>query len=104
MTNFKIQNMFAPEISDIELSDKELAYVTAIASGVTRKLALQKINLSAKDVKNLHSKFGLAATKNRAMKMTVVAAASKIINKDICTRVAKKYGLKDCAELAAIIP
>ena len=96
---FQIKNMFAPEINEVELSEKEIAFITAIASGVTGKKASQVLNLKQKDVKNLYLKFGLTdTTKNRGIQIATIAVTNKLINKDTFLIFGDKYGFTECIE------
>ena len=96
---YQIKNMFDPEITEVDLTEKELAYMTAIASGVTGKRAAQVLNLKQQDVRKLYLKFGLTnSTKNRAVQIATIAAISKLINKDTFLTFGNKYGFKECIE------
>lgn len=96
---YKIENMFDPSITDVELSEKELAYMTAVASGVTRKQALQVLQLKAKDVKDLYLKFGLMdLTKSRVTQMITIAAINRLINKNTFLTFGDKYGFMESRE------
>lgn len=98
---YEIKNMFAPEVTEVDLSEKELDYITAIAANVTRKRALQAIQLKAQDIKDLYLKFGLtdSTDSHPYVQMTVLAVTNNLINKNKCFEVASKYGFTECSEL-----
>ena len=95
---FKIKNPFA-DIKEVDLSEKELDYITAIVSGVERGKALKIMHMTPVELSKLYFKFGLTnKARIREMQMATIIGKSRIITKEICKRVADKYGFSECLE------
>ncbi len=97
---FKIKNIFDPSIIAVELSEKELEYITAIISGVERQKVLKTIHMTPVELSKLYLKFGLTnKARVRECQMATITGMSGFVTKEICKRVADKYGFSECLEL-----
>ena len=95
--NVRIKNIFEPSIIAVDLSDKELDYITALVSGVGQERALNTIQLTPEELEKLYFKFGLSdTTKLREVQIATITSMSNFVTKDICSRVADKYGFTEC--------
>ena len=58
-----VRNVFAPEIKEFELSEKELDYISMLSSGVDKKKVMKLLAMSYAKIRDFYSKLGLTDKK-----------------------------------------
>ena len=77
---YKITNKFAPSITEVELSQKELRYIHELASGEERAETMRRLNITKEEEESLYNKLGLNNKKrHRDVQAVVIAAENKLI-------------------------
>lgn len=99
-----VKNIFAPEITEIDLTEKEIEYICMLASGVEKKNVMKILSLNYAKIRDLYNKFGLT---NKRMKRDVQTVTLFVVNnflqKDILLNIYNKYNLIECKELVKLI-
>lgn len=100
--NIEIKNnIFAPDITEVELSEKELDFIYMLIAGVDIKKAINLLSLSLQDLTNLYLKFGLTdTTKLRYVQLVTIFMQNKLDDKNILLKIYNNYNLIECKELA----
>ena len=98
-----IKNMFAPEIKEFELSEKELEYISMLSSGVDKKKVMKLLEMSYAKIRDFYSKLGLTDKKmKRDVQAATLMASNNLIKNDVLLNLYKKYDLIECKELAEL--
>lgn len=99
--NLKIENnIFAPDITKVNLLEKEIEYIYMLISGVGRKKAINLLSLSLTDLGKLYLKFGLTdSTKLRYVQIVTIFMINKLVDKNILLKIYNIYNLIECKNL-----
>lgn len=96
----RIKNIFEPSIIAVELSEKELEYITAIISGVEHQKVLTTLHMTPVELSKLYIKFGLKdKTKIREVQIATITGMSGFVTDELFKKVAEKYGFSECLEM-----
>ena len=61
----KIKNIFAPEITEVELSETEIEFVSMLAAGVEKKKAAEILSMTYYKQRKLFDKLGLTVKRRK---------------------------------------
>ena len=76
----KIRNPFA-DITEVNLTDKELKYTMAIVSGDDRQETIKTMHMTPVELAKLYEKFGLTdKTKIREVQLATIIGMSGLLN------------------------
>jgi hypothetical protein len=77
---YSIINKFAPNIKEVELSEKELKYIQELAQGEERTDTMRRLNITKEEEESLYNKLGLNNKKrHRDVQAVVIAVENKLI-------------------------
>lgn len=77
---YQISNKFAPHITEVELSQKELRFIQELAKGEERAETMRRLNITKEEEESLYNKLGLNNKKrHRDVQAVVIAAENKLI-------------------------
>lgn len=98
-----VKNIFAPEITKFDLTEKEVEYICMLSSGVDKKKAMELLSMSYAKIRDFYGKLGLTDKKmKRDVQAATLMASNNLIKNDVLLNLYKKYGLVKCKELAEL--
>lgn len=102
---FKIEeNIFAPDVTEVDLSEKEIEYIAMMISGVKQPKIKHILPITNSELKKLYNKFGLTdKTKIRYMQIATIVGMNDLISEDTLLKVSKKYFLVECEEMIKVL-
>ena len=96
-----VKNIFTPEITKFELSEKEIEYISMLASGVDKKRVMKILLFNYAQIRKLYVKLGLTdKTKKRDVQAVTLFAINNLISKELLMNIYKTYNVVECKELA----
>ena len=95
-----IKNEFAPKITEFDISEKELEYVSMLAAGVERKRAMETLSMKQPEIRKLYLKLGLTEVRRkRYIQAVTLFSMNNIITDEIYSKLYQKYNLIECKEM-----
>ena len=94
-----VLNSFNPTVTKIDLTEKEIAYIAMLISGVNRGRITELLSITTNDIDELYKKFGLAADRcSLEEQMKAIVSFNNMLTEDILNEVYQKYNLPECME------
>jgi len=98
-----ILNSFNPTVTKIDLTEKEIAYIAMLISGVNRGRITELLSIISSDIDELYKKFGLVDDRlNLEEQMKAVVSFNNMLTEDILNEVYNKYNVPECREFAEL--
>lgn len=98
-----ILNSFNPTVTVIDLTEKEIAYISMLISGVDRYRITELLSITSNDIDELYKKFGLVDDRfNLEEQMKAVVSFNNMLTEDILNEVYNKYNVPECREFAEL--
>lgn len=98
-----IKNIFAPQIKEFDLTEKEIEYLSMLSAGVEKKRVMQILSITYAKIRDLYKKLGLTdKTMKRDIQAVTIMGTNNLITDKILLDIYKKYGIVECKELAEL--
>lgn len=89
-----IKNIFAPEVTNVDLAEKEIEYISMLIVGVNKKEVIKTLSFGYSKIRNLYNKLGLTdKTKYRDVQLATLFAMNDVIPKEYLKKLCEKYNL-----------
>ena len=99
-----IKNIFAPEITAVDLTEEEIEYVSLLLVGVNKQEVIKTLSFGYPKIRNLYNKLGLTdKTKLRDVQLATLYAMNSFIQKDYLKELYKKYNRIECKEFLELV-
>ena len=96
-----VKNVFAPKVTEFNLTEKEVEYICMLSSGVDKKIVMELLSMTYAKIRDFYDKLGLTdKTMKRDVQAATLMASNNLIKKDTLLNLYKKYNLIECKELA----
>ena len=94
-----ILNSFNPTVTVIDLTEKDIEYISMLISGVDRYRISELLSIESADIDELYKKFGLVDDRlNLEEQMKAVVSFNNMLTEDILNEVYNKYNVSECRE------
>ena len=94
-----ILNSFNPTVTVIDLTEKDIEYISMLISGVDRYRITELLSITSSDIDELYKKFGLVDDRlNLEEQMKAVVSFNNMLTEDILNEVYQKYNVPECRE------
>ena len=98
-----ILNSFNPTVTVIDLTEKDIEYISMLISGVDRYRITEFLSITSSDIDELYKKFGLVNERlNLEEQMKAIVSFNNILTEDILNEVYNKYNVPECKKFAAL--
>ena len=98
-----VKNVFAPKVTEFDLTEKEIEYISMLSSGVDKKKVMELLSMTYAKIREFYDKLGLTDKKiKRDVQAATLMASNNLIKRDILLNLYKKYNLIECKELAEL--
>lgn len=95
-----IKNEFAPEKTEIELSETEIEFVSMLAAGVEKNKAAEILSMTYYKQRKLFDKLGLTVKRRKHhVQAVTLFMQNRLIKEEIFSELYKKYNLIECKEM-----
>ena len=94
-----ILNSFNPTVTIIDLTEKDIEYISMLISGVDRYRIMELLSITSSDIDELYKKFGLVDDRfNLEEQMKAIVSFNNMLTEDILNEVYQKYNVPECRE------
>lgn len=98
-----ILNSFNPAVKTLDLTEKEIDYISMLISGVDRYRITELLSITSSDIDELYKKFGLIDDRfDLEEQMKAVVSFNNLLTEDILNEVYNKYNVPECREFAEL--
>ena len=98
-----ILNSFNPTITVIDLTEKDIEYISMLISGVDRYRITELLSITSSDIDEIYKKFGLIDDRfDLEEQMKAIVSFNNILTEDILNEVYTKYNVSECRNFAEL--
>ena len=86
-----VKNVFAPKVTEFDLTEKEIEYISMLSSGVDKKKVMELLSMTYAKIREFYDKLGLTDKKiKRDVQAATLMASNNLIKRDILLNLYKK--------------
>ena len=98
-----VRNIYAPNTTEFDLTEKEIEYIFMLSSGVDKKRVMDTLSMTYANIRKMYNKLGLTNKKRyRDVQAAIIMAGNNLITEDILLNIYKKYNCVECKKLAEL--